>query len=138
MLCFCQAALTKMQRQQFTPKQIAERKLQAFSIGTMGKKNLSRTEEEKKKAREEEESLANVYSEFNDHFENKPKNKINQTWIKAGTFNAGAGKEDSEGKGTVYKPTSKLAEIAESFSTKKAVEEAAKKVMILIDCVRIM
>ena len=122
-----QAALTKMQRQQFTPKQIAERKLQAFSIGAMGKKNLSRTEEEKKKAKEEEESLADVYAEFNDHFDNKPKNKINQTWIKAGTFDAGSRKEDSAGKGQVYKPTSKLAELAESFSTKKAVEEAAKK-----------
>ena len=116
-----------MQRQQFTPKQIAERKLQAFSIGTMGKKNISRTEEDKKKAKEEEESLAGVYAEFNDHFDNKPKNKINQTWIKAGTFDAGSRKEDSEGKGQVYKPTSKLAELADSFSTKKAVEEAAKK-----------
>ena len=122
-----------MQRQQFTPKQIAENKLKAFSIGAMGKKSLSRTEEEKKKAKEEEESLANVYSEFNDHFENKPKNKINQTWIKAGTFNAGAGKEDSEGKGTVYKPTSKLAEIADTFNAKKAAEEAAKKVICNTD-----
>ena len=127
-----------MQRQQFTPKQIAENKLKAFSIGAMGKKSLSRTEEEKKKAKEEEESLANVYSEFNDHFENKPKNKINQTWIKAGTFDAGSRKEDSEGKGTVYKPTSKLAEIADTFNAKKAAEEAAKKVMLLIDCFRIM
>ena len=127
-----------MQRQQFTPKQIAENKLKAFSIGAMGKKSLSRTEEEKKKAKEEEESLANVYSEFNDHFENKPKNKINQTWIKAGTFDAGSRKEDSEGKGTVYKPTSKLAEIADTFNAKKAAEEAAKKVTLLIDCFRIM
>ena len=116
-----------MQRQQFTPKQIAEKKLQAFSIGAMGKKSLSRTEEEKKKQREEEEKIADVFKEFNDHFDNKPKNKINQTWIKAGTFDAGSRKEDSAGKGTVYKPTSKLAELADTFATKKAVEEAAKK-----------
>jgi len=121
------AALNKMQRQQVTPKQIAEKKLQAFSIGAMGKKNLSRTEAEKQKLREEEEKIANVYKEFNDHFDDKPKNKIGQTWIKAGTFDAGSRKEDSAGKGTVYKPTSKLAELAETFSTKKAVEEATRK-----------
>ena len=116
-----------MQRNQFTSKQIAERKLQAFSIGNMGKKSMSRTEEEKRKQKEEEEAIASVYKEFNDHFDDKPKNKIGQTWVKAGTFNAGSRKEDTVGKGTLYKPTSKLAEIAESFSTKKAVEEAARK-----------
>ena len=124
---YLKAALNKMQRQQVTPKQIAEKKLQAFSIGAMGKKNLSRTEAEKQKLREEEEKIANVYKEFNDHFDDKPKNKIGQTWIKAGTFDAGSRKEDSAGKGTVYKPTSKLAELAETFSTKKAVEEATRK-----------
>jgi len=122
------AALTKMQRNQFNSKQIAEKKLQAFSIGNMGKKSVSRSDEEKRKQKEEEEAIASVYKEFNDHFDDKPKNKISQTWVKAGTFNAGSRKEDTVGKGTLYKPTSKLAEIAESFSTKKkAVEEAARK-----------
>ena len=116
-----------MQRNQFTSKQIAERKLAAFSIGNMGKKSTSRTEEEKRKQKEEEEAIASVYKEFNDHFDDKPKNKIGQTWVKAGNFNAGSRKEDTVGKGTLYKPTSKLAEMAESFSTKKAVEEAARK-----------
>ena len=125
------AALTKMQRQQFTPKQIAERKLQAFSIGSMGKKNLSKAEEEKRKKREEEEKLADAYKEFNDHFDNKPKNKFGQSWIKAGTFDAGSRKEDAAGKGTLYKPTSKLAELADTFSAKKAAEEAAKRAAAL-------
>ena len=116
-----------MQRNHLKSKEIAEKKLQAFSIGNMGKKNTSRTEDEKRKQKEEEEAIASVYKEFNDHFEDKPKNKIAQTWVKAGTFNAGSRKEDTAGKGTLYKPTSKLAELAESFSTKKAVEEAARK-----------
>jgi len=42
-------AVTKLQRQQFTPKQIAENKLKAFSIGAMGKKAVSKTEEERRK-----------------------------------------------------------------------------------------
>jgi len=120
-------ALAKMQKNQFTPKQIAENKLKAFSIGAMGKKGLSRTEEEKRRKKEEEEKITEVFKEFNDHFDNKPKNKINQTWIKAGTFDAGSRKEDSAGKGQLYKPTSKLAELAETFNTKKAAEEAAKR-----------
>ena len=123
-----QRAVTKLQRQQFTPKQIAENKLKAFSIGAMGKKAVSKTEEERRKKKDEEEAIKSVYKEFNDHFDNKPGTKINKTWVKAGTFDAGSRKEDTSGKGQLYKPTSKLAELAESFSSKqKAVEEAAKK-----------
>ena len=59
------------------------------------------------------------------------KNKFGRSWIKAGTFDAGSRKEDSAGKGTLYKPTSKLAELADSFSTKKAAEEAAKRAAAL-------
>lgn len=125
-------AVTKLQRQQFTPKQIAENKLKAFSIGAMGKKAVSKTEEDRRKKKDEEEAIKSVYKEFNDHFDNKPGTKINKTWVKAGTFDAGSRKEDTAGKGQLYKPTSKLAELAESFSSKqKAVEEAAKKAELL-------
>jgi len=121
------AAALKMQK--FAPKQIAEQKLKAFSIGAMGKKGLSRIEEEKKKKKDDEEAIKNVYAEFNDHFEDKPGTKINKTWVKAGTFDAGSRKETVEGKGTLYKPTSKLAELAQSFSSKqKAEDEVAKKI----------
>jgi len=124
-------AVSKLQRQQFTPKQIAEQKLKAFSIGAMGKKAISKTEEDRRKKKEEEEAIKSVYKEFNDHFDNKPGTKINKTWVKAGTFDAGSRKEDHSGKGQLYKPTSKLADLAESFSSKqKAVEEAAKKAEI--------
>ena len=123
-----QRAVTKLQRQQLTSKQIAENKLKAFSIGALVKKAVSKTEEERRKKKDEEEAIKSVYKEFNDHFDNKPGTKINKTWVKAGTFDAGSRKEDTSGKGQLYKPTSKLAELAESFSSKqKAVEEAAKK-----------
>ena len=123
-----QTALAKVQKQQFTPKQIAENKLKAFSIGNMsGRVNVKKNEEDKKKKKEEEEAIKNVYQEFNDHFDDQPGTKINKTWVKAGTFDAGSRKEDMSGAGTLYKPTSKLAELAASFNTKKAVEEAARK-----------
>ena len=89
----------------------------------MGKKAVSKTDEEKRKKKEEEDAIKNVYKEFNEHFDNKPGTKLNKTWVKAGTFDAGSRKEDTSGKGQLYKPTSKLAELAESFSSKqKAVE----------------
>jgi len=97
-------------------------------LGPWAKKAVSKTEEERRKKKDEEEAIKSVYKEFNDHFDNKPGTKINKTWVKAGTFDAGSRKEDTSGKGQLYKPTSKLAELAESFSSKqKAVEEAAKK-----------
>jgi len=112
----------------YTPKQINERKLAAFSIGTMGKRSMTRIEEEKRKKKEEEERINSIYKEFEEHFDDNPKQKISKTWVKAGTFNAGNRKEDSVGKGEIYKPQSKLAELAESFSSKKrAMEEAAAK-----------
>lgn len=68
-----------------------------------------------------------MYKEFEEHFDDNPVAKINKTWVKAGTFNAGNRKEDTSGKGELYKPKSKLAELAESFSTRqKAMEEQAR------------
>ena len=88
-----------------------------------------RQDEERRKKREEEERIGAIYKEFEEHFDDNPTAKINKTWVKAGTFNAGNRKEDSSGKGEIYKPKSKLAELAESFSSRqKAMEmEAAKK-----------
>lgn len=88
----------------------------------------SRTEEDKRKRREEEERIGELYKEFEEHFDDSPTAKINKTWVKAGTFNAGNRKEDTTGKGEIYKPKSKLAELAESFNSRqKAMEEAAAK-----------
>ena len=48
-----------------------------------------RKEEEEKRRREEEALIGNVYKEFEEHFDDRPTAKINKTWVKAGTFNAG-------------------------------------------------
>jgi hypothetical protein len=52
-----------------------------------------RKEEEEKRRREEEALIGNVYKEFEEHFDDKPTAKINKTWVKAGTFNAGMKKK---------------------------------------------
>ena len=49
-----------------------------------------------------------MYKEFVSTFEDNPQAKVNKTWVKAGTFNAGNRKEDTAGKGQLYKPTSKF------------------------------
>ena len=121
-----QHAVSKLQK--FTPKQISENKLKAFSIGNMGRAVPAKDIEERKKRREEEEALKNVQNEFVEHFDDKPTTKINKTWVKAGTFDAGSRKETDTGKGTLYKPTSKLISNDPSMaSTARAVEEARKK-----------
>ena len=94
----------------------------------MGRAVPAKDIEERKKRREEEEALKNVQNEFVEHFDDKPTTKINKTWVKAGTFDAGSRKEDSAGKGTLYKPTSKLISNDPAMaSTARAVEEARRK-----------
>ena len=62
----CQHAVSKLQK--FTPKQISENKLKAFSIGNMGRAVPAKDIEERKKRREEKEALKNVQNEFVEHF----------------------------------------------------------------------
>ena len=69
-----QHAVSKLQK--FTPKQISENKLKAFSIGNMGRAVPAKDIEERKKRREEEEALKNVQNEFVEHFDDKPTTKI--------------------------------------------------------------
>ncbi|KAG0717299.1 U2 snRNP-associated SURP motif-containing protein [Chionoecetes opilio] len=57
-----------------------------------------------------------AYEEFVATFEDTPSQK-GKVWVKAGTFDAGSRKEDNKDKGKLYKPTSKLAELAEKFSS---------------------
>lgn len=80
-------------------RSIAEQKLKSFSIGTMGKRGISRKEQEELKKRQEQEEVGKVYQEFVSTFEDAPSSKVNKTWIKAGTFNAGNRKEDFSDKG---------------------------------------
>jgi len=112
----------------FTPKQISENKLKAFSIGNMGRMPTAKELEDKKKRKEEEEAIRNVQNDFIEHFDDKPATKINKTWVKAGTFDAGSRKESNSGAGTLYKPTSKLMAADPGMAaTARAVEEAKKK-----------
>merc|ERR1712170_264149 len=89
-------------------RSIAEQKLKSFSIGNMGKRGISRKEQEEMKKKQDELEVKNVYQEFVSTFEDAPSSKMNKTWIKAGTFNAGNRKEDFSDKGKVYKPQSKI------------------------------
>ena len=89
-------------------RSIAEQKLKSFSIGNMGKRGISRKEQEEMKKKQDELEVKNVYQEFVSTFEDAPSSKMNKTWIKAGTFNAGNRKEDFSDKGKVYKPQAKL------------------------------
>ncbi len=89
-------------------RSIAEQKLKSFSIGSMGKRSISKREQEEMRKKQDEEEVGKVYQEFVSTFEDAPGSKVNKTWIKAGTFNAGNRKEDTSDKGKVYKPQSKL------------------------------
>ena len=89
-------------------RSIAEQKLKSFSIGSMGKRGISRKEQEELKKKQDQEEVAKVYQEFASTFDEAPSSKVSKTWIKAGTFNAGNRKEDASGKGQLYKPQSKI------------------------------
>ena len=91
-------------------RSIAEQKLKAFSIGSMGKAGRSKKDQDEIKKKQDEEEVHKVYKEFVSTFEDAPSSKLNKSWVKAGTFNAGNRKEDTTDKGTLYKPTSKLLE----------------------------
>ena len=91
-------------------RSIAEQKLKAFSIGSMGKGGRSKKDQEEIKKKQDEEEVHKVYKEFVSTFEDAPSSKLNKSWVKAGTFNAGNRKEDTTEKGKLYKPTSKLLE----------------------------
>ena len=89
-------------------RSIAEQKLKSFSIGAMGKRGISRKEQEEMKKKQEEEEVGKVFQEFVSTFEESPSAKVSKTWVKAGTFNAGNRKEDTSDKGKLYKPQSRI------------------------------
>ncbi|XP_062608000.1 U2 snRNP-associated SURP motif-containing protein-like, partial [Saccostrea cucullata] len=106
---------------------ISESKLKAFEVGTMnvGKKSLSKREQEELRKKQDEKATAEVYKEFVASFDDV--GKLNKTWIKGGTFNPDKNSKErggGGGKAKVYKPTSKLAELASTF---QSVKEAKKQ-----------
>ncbi|XP_067631661.1 U2 snRNP-associated SURP motif-containing protein [Eurosta solidaginis] len=90
-------------------KRISEKKLEAFAVGNMGKRSLSKKELEEQKKKEDEEAAAHVFKEFVETFQEAP-SASSKVWVKAGTYDAGSRREDNREKGKLYKPTSKLEE----------------------------
>ncbi|CAH1965100.1 unnamed protein product [Acanthoscelides obtectus] len=108
-------------------KNIPEQKLKAFSIGTMGKRILSKKEMEEQRKREEEKAAAHVFQEFVETFQEAPLNGSSKVWVKAGTYDAGARKEDTKDKGKLYKPTSRIAPpTTEAYSSAERAYQYAK------------
>lgn len=110
-------------------KKIAEQKLQAFAVGTMGKRQLSRKEQEEQKRKEDEAAAAHAFKEFVETFQEAP-SKISKVWVKAGTYDAGSRKEDVRDKGKLYKPSSRLEaehEKANDYVKKELLAASSKK-----------
>lgn len=115
-------------------KTISESKLKAFEVGTMniGKKSLSKREQEELRKKQDEKATAEVYKEFVASFDDA--GKLNKTWVKGGTFNPEKSTKDKVGgKTKIYKPTSKLAELASTF---QSVKEAKKQDDFMDDSLR--
>lgn len=74
----------------------------------MGKRSLSKRELEEQRKKEEEQAAAHVFQEFVETFQEAPLNHANKVWVKAGTYDAGARKEDTKDKGKLYKPQSRI------------------------------
>uniref|UniRef100_A0A8D8QIM7 U2 snRNP-associated SURP motif-containing protein n=1 Tax=Cacopsylla melanoneura TaxID=428564 RepID=A0A8D8QIM7_9HEMI len=106
-------------------KQIAEQKLKAFSIGSMGtKRTLTKKEQEDQKKKEQEAAAAQAFEEFVATFQDTSSSKTNKVWVKAGTYDAGRRREDTSEKGKLYKPQSRLQEDKDSSTASKAEEYA--------------
>ncbi|XP_036331068.1 U2 snRNP-associated SURP motif-containing protein [Rhagoletis pomonella] len=90
-------------------KRISDKKLEAFAVGNMGKRTLSKKELEEQKKKEDEAAAAHVFKEFVETFQEAP-SASSKVWVKAGTYDAGSRREDNREKGKLYKPSSKLDE----------------------------
>ncbi|KAH8299955.1 hypothetical protein KR044_007950, partial [Drosophila immigrans] len=100
---------------------ISEKKLEAFTVGTFSKRQLSKKELEEQKKKEDEAAAAHAFKEFVETFQEAP-TASSKVWVKAGTYDAGSRREDKSEKGKLYKPGSKL---VEKTASEKA-EEYAK------------
>ncbi|CAK9832892.1 U2 snRNP-associated SURP motif-containing protein [Anthophora retusa] len=107
-------------------KQIAEQKLKAFSIGTMGKRPLSKKELEEQRKKEQEQAAAQAFEEFVATFQETPNKTTSKVWVKAGTYDAGKRQEDTREKGKLYKPQSKISELVDSRSSAEQAQEYAR------------
>ncbi|KAF5296912.1 hypothetical protein FQA39_LY12269 [Lamprigera yunnana] len=111
-------------------KHIPEQKLKAFSIGAMGKRTLSKKELEEQRKKEEERAAAHVFQEFVETFQDAPVNST-KIWVKAGTYDAGAQKEDTKDKGKLYKPQSRIVTSQELMTSAERAQAYAR--MLAVD-----
>lgn len=72
-------------------QKITEQKLQAFQIGTMGQRPLSRREQDERRKKQEAIEAASVFQEFVETFEGS--GTSSKVWVKAGTYDAGSRSE---------------------------------------------
>ncbi|XP_058810366.1 U2 snRNP-associated SURP motif-containing protein isoform X3 [Phymastichus coffea] len=107
-------------------KQLTEQKLKAFSIGTMGKRQISKKELEEQRKKEQEQAAAQAFEEFVATFQETPNKNANKVWVKAGVYNAGKREEDVREKGKLYKPQPKMGDLAETRSTSEQAQEFAR------------
>lgn len=104
-------------------KSIAEDKLKAFNIGNMNlKKSLSKREQDDEKKKRDQEEAINAYKDFVESFEDSGK-AINKSWVKGGVVNPDKSSKGGSNSSRIYKPTSKLAELASTFSSVKKESE---------------
>ncbi|CAG5128807.1 unnamed protein product, partial [Candidula unifasciata] len=106
---------------------LSESKLRAFDIGNMslGTKTLSKREQEELKRKEDEAATAAVYEQFVASFEDA--DKLNKAWVKGGVVNPEKKTEDKGGGSRLYKPTSKLAQLASTFSSVKDIKKEEER-----------
>ncbi|KAH3814501.1 hypothetical protein DPMN_143003, partial [Dreissena polymorpha] len=86
----------------------------------LAKKGLSKREQEEMRKKQDQVAAAAVYEEFVASFAEA--SKQGKTWVKGETVNA-PDKAAKADKGRLYKPTSKLAELASTFQSTKELKE---------------
>ncbi|VVC92624.1 unnamed protein product [Leptidea sinapis] len=89
-------------------------------------RGLSKRELEELRKKEEEEAAAHVFKEFVETFQEVP-STTSKVWVKAGTYDAGARKEDTSERGKLYKPVSRLDEKRGTISEADIVRNLAIK-----------
>ncbi|KAK7090443.1 U2 snRNP-associated SURP motif-containing protein-like [Littorina saxatilis] len=109
---------------------LKEPMMKSFEFGAP-RKGLSKREQEELKKKKDQADAAAVYEDFVASFEDSQKGGLAKTWVKGGTVNpADRNKNDSpkDEKSRMYRPTSKLAELAASFkSTRDNKDEKERK-----------
>ncbi|KAK6478623.1 U2 snRNP-associated SURP motif-containing protein-like isoform X1 [Huso huso] len=129
---------TPASAQKVSAKALLESKLKSFSIGkiAVGKRTLSKKEQDDIKKKEDERAAAEIYEEFLAAFEGGDANKV-KAFVRGGI--AYASKEEAEAdekKGKLYRPQTRFSE-AKSFAPsekqhffsvdKKAAKKAEKE-----------